>query len=93
VFLERYIRRARHIEIQILADHHGNILHLHERDCSVQRRNQKVVEVAPAVSLPAAIRSALADAAVSLAKRAGYETQELWSFWWTPTPAAGISSR
>jgi len=72
VFLERYIRRARHIEIQILADHHGNILHLYERDCSVQRRNQKVVEVAPAVSLPAAIRSALADAAVSLAKRAGY---------------------
>ena len=72
VFLERYIRRARHIEIQILADHHGNILHLFERDCSVQRRNQKVVEVAPAVSLPAAIRSALADAAVSLAKTAGY---------------------
>jgi pyruvate carboxylase len=72
VFLERYIRRARHIEIQILADHQGNILHLFERDCSVQRRNQKVVEVAPAVSLPAAIRSALADAAVSLAKTAGY---------------------
>ena len=72
VFLERYIRRARHIEIQILADHHGNILHLFERDCSVQRRNQKVVEVAPAVSLPAAIRSALAEAAVSLAKTAGY---------------------
>jgi pyruvate carboxylase len=72
VFLERYIRRARHIEIQILADHHGNILHLYERDCSVQRRNQKVVEVAPAVSLPAAIRSRLADAAVSLAKTAGY---------------------
>src|SRR5580704_10222220 len=72
VFLERYIRRARHIEIQILADHHGNILHLFERDCSVQRRNQKVVEVAPAVSLAPSIRSALADAAVSLAKTAGY---------------------
>jgi pyruvate carboxylase len=72
VFLERYIRRARHIEIQILADHHGNILHLYERDCSVQRRNQKVVEVAPAVSLDPAIRSALADAAISLAKAAGY---------------------
>ena len=68
VFLERYIRRARHIEIQILGDNHGNILHLYERDCSVQRRNQKVVEVAPAVSLAPAIRSALADAAVALAR-------------------------
>ena len=73
VFLERYIRRARHIEIQILADHHGNILHLLERDCSVQRRNQKVVEVAPAVSLDPSIRSALADAAIVLARAAGYQ--------------------
>ncbi len=72
VFLERYIKRARHIEIQILADNHGNILHLYERDCSVQRRNQKVVEVAPAVSLAPSIRSALADAAIALAKSAGY---------------------
>src|SRR5215472_6307762 len=72
VFLEHYIRRARHIEIQILADHHGNILHLYERDCSVQRRNQKVVEVAPALSLDPAIRTALADAAVALARTAGY---------------------
>ena len=72
VFLERYIRRARHIEIQILADQHGNILHLHERDCSVQRRNQKVVEVAPAVELKDSVRKALADAAVALASSAGY---------------------
>lgn len=72
VFLERYIRRARHIEIQILADRHGNILHLHERDCSVQRRNQKVVEVAPAVDLADSIRTGLADAAVALAKTSGY---------------------
>jgi pyruvate carboxylase len=72
VFLERFIRRARHIEIQILADRHGNTLHLYERDCSVQRRNQKVVEVAPAVKLDSQIRNALADAAVALAKSAGY---------------------
>jgi pyruvate carboxylase len=72
VFLERYIRNARHIEIQILADTHGNIVHLHERDCSVQRRNQKVVEVAPAIFLADSIRTALADAAVALARTAGY---------------------
>jgi pyruvate carboxylase len=72
VFLERYIRRARHIEVQILGDQHGNIVHLHERDCSVQRRHQKVVEVAPAVGLDDSIRSALADAAVRLARQAGY---------------------
>jgi pyruvate carboxylase len=72
VFLERYIRRARHIEVQILADAHGNVLHLHERDCSVQRRNQKVVEVAPAVNLAPKIREGLAHAAVALAREAKY---------------------
>src|SRR5579863_2717745 len=70
VFLEKYIRRARHVEVQILGDRHGNILHLYERDCSVQRRHQKVVEVAPAVQLDAKTRAALADAAVRLARAA-----------------------
>ncbi|HWB82950.1 MAG TPA: pyruvate carboxylase [Bryobacteraceae bacterium] len=72
VFLERFVRRARHIEVQILGDRQGNILHLYERDCSVQRRHQKVVEVAPAVSLDPKIRRGLADAAVALARAAGY---------------------
>ena len=72
VFLERYIRRAKHVEIQIIGDRHGNILHLYERDCSVQRRHQKVVEIAPAIGLPAKVRGELAQAAVALARAAGY---------------------
>src|SRR4051794_7340656 len=72
VFLERYIRRAKHVEIQIVGDRHGNILHLYERDCSVQRRHQKVVEVAPAIGLPDKVRHELAEAAVKLARAANY---------------------
>ncbi len=72
VFLERYISRAKHIEVQILGDRHGNVVHLHERDCSVQRRYQKVVEVAPAVNLNPKVKKELCDAAVALAKGIGY---------------------
>src|SRR5947199_3120203 len=72
VFLERYIRRAKHVEIQIIGDRHGNTLHLYERDCSVQRRHQKVVEIAPAIGLPDRVRRELADAAVALARAANY---------------------
>jgi pyruvate carboxylase len=72
VFLEKYISRARHIEVQILGDQHGNLLHLWERDCSVQRRHQKVVEVAPAPQLSPTIRRELCGAAVELARKAGY---------------------
>ena len=72
VFLERYISRAKHIEVQILGDQKGNVVHLHERDCSVQRRYQKVVEVAPAMHLDPRIRKELCDAAVALAKGIGY---------------------
>jgi len=72
VFLEKFLPRARHIEVQILADHHGNLLHLWERDCSVQRRHQKVVEVAPAANLPASVRTELCEAALRIARKANY---------------------
>jgi pyruvate carboxylase len=72
VFLEKYLARARHLEVQILGDEHGELLHLYERDCSVQRRHQKVVEVAPAANLAARVRSELCEAAVKLARKAGY---------------------
>ena len=72
VFLEKFLARARHVEVQILADTHGNLLHLYERDCSVQRRHQKVVEVAPAANLPASVRAELCDAAVQLMRKANY---------------------
>jgi pyruvate carboxylase len=72
VFLERYIRRAKHVEVQILGDTQGNIVHLFERDCSVQRRHQKVVEIAPAIGLPEKVRAELCAAAVKLAQTAHY---------------------
>jgi pyruvate carboxylase len=72
VFLERYVRRAKHIEVQIIADHHGNIVHLWERDCSVQRRHQKVVEVAPSINLPRSVRESICQSAVRLCAAAGY---------------------
>jgi pyruvate carboxylase len=72
VFLERYIARAKHIEVQILGDHHGNLVHLWERDCSVQRRHQKVVEIAPSVNLPQALREEICASAVRLCKAAKY---------------------
>ncbi len=72
VFLERYIARARHIEVQILADAHGSIVHLWERDCSVQRRHQKVVELAPAENLADELRTGICEAAIRVARATGY---------------------
>ena len=72
VFLERYIKRAKHIEVQILGDQHGNVVHLHERDCSVQRRYQKVVEIAPSIDLEGTLRQDLCESAARLAKKIGY---------------------
>ena len=73
VFLEKYIPRAKHIEVQILGDKHGNVIHLHERDCSVQRRHQKVVEVAPSFGLPEKIIRELCDAAARMAREIRYD--------------------
>ena len=72
VHLEKLVRRARHVEVQILADCHGGAVHLFERDCSVQRRNQKVVERAPAPYLDEASRTLLCEAALRLARAANY---------------------
>jgi pyruvate carboxylase len=73
VFVEKFVERARHIEVQLLGDSHGNLMHLYERDCSVQRRHQKVVEVAPAPNLPAEVRQQLCDAAIEIGKRVNYD--------------------
>lgn len=72
VFLERYISRAKHIEVQLLGDAHGNLIHLFERDCSVQRRHQKVVELAPAVGLDPVLRQRICDAALAIGRQVQY---------------------
>ncbi|MEK7319590.1 MAG: pyruvate carboxylase [Pseudomonadota bacterium] len=72
VYLEKLVRNARHVEVQILGDTHGNLVHLHERDCTVQRRNQKVIERAPAPYMDAVGRASLCDAALRLMGAVGY---------------------
>jgi propionyl-CoA carboxylase alpha chain len=74
VFIEKYITDPRHIEIQVLGDKHGNVIHLGERECSIQRRNQKVVEEAPSPLLDQAMRQTMGEQAVALAKAVGYDS-------------------
>ena len=73
VFVEPFIELARHVEVQIVGDKHGNVVHFGERECSIQRRNQKVLEEAPSPGIDAATRTALHDGALALAKHVGYE--------------------
>ncbi|MDB6168861.1 MAG: cfiB 2 [Verrucomicrobia bacterium] len=73
VFLEKYISNAKHIEVQVLGDKHGNVIHLHERDCSVQRRHQKVVEIAPSFGLPKPVIAELCAAAARMAREVRYD--------------------
>ena len=74
MFIEKYVEEPRHIEIQVLGDKHGNVIHLNERECSIQRRNQKVVEEAPSPFLDAKTRAAMGAEAVALAKAVGYDS-------------------
>ena len=74
MFVERHVARAKHIEVQVLGDQRGNLVHLWERDCSVQRRHQKVVEIAPSVGLSPGLREAMCDAAVRLCRAVAYQS-------------------
>ena len=74
VFIEKFITDPRHVEIQVLGDKHGNVIHLGERECSIQRRNQKVIEEAPSPLLDAATRKKMGEQAVALAKAVGYDS-------------------
>ncbi|MBU8893285.1 MAG: ATP-grasp domain-containing protein [Bacteroidales bacterium] len=72
VFMEKYVRNPRHIEFQILADHHGNIIHLGERECSIQRKHQKLIEEAPSIALNDELREKMGESAINIARASNY---------------------
>ena len=72
VFLERWLTKPRHVEVQILGDDHGNLVHLFERECSIQRRHQKIIEEAPSPAVDAALRARMGEAALTIARKIGY---------------------
>ena len=85
VYMERSIERARHIEIQVLGDEHGNIVHLFERECSIQRRNQKLLEESPSPVVDEDMRRRLGEAAVAGARSVGYYGAGTIKLSWTKT--------
>src|SRR5256714_2118067 len=72
LLVEKYVEGARHVEIQVFGDHHGNLMHLFERDCSIQRRHQKIIEESPSPAVTPQLRQRMAEAALALMKRIGY---------------------
>jgi propionyl-CoA carboxylase alpha chain len=85
MLVEKYVEGARHVEIQIFGDHHGNVMHLFERDCSIQRRHQKVLEESPSPAVTPEIRRQMTDAAMSLARKVGYTNAGTVEFLLTPS--------